>query len=662
MGSFGDLMSDWGGIVPSRYELPHTSVDPPEDATSKGPLPQPPQQVPLSPQAADVAKQYQQNQEEFKSRQAEIEVRKQDMVLAERMTKLMDPRVPKPARQFLYDELSRASGVDPKGETSRSVGKMLLGLDPEALEGLNRNFAAKLKDAKPGEIKQLIQSVLTGQMSGMELLKVAQAGPAAQPAAPQAGAAVPPSPPPGAAPAPPAVPSTPSAMPPSVVPPEVKQPPPITAMGEEVKRRRVPHIGETPPAYGIVEAGLVKALGLDYTKPVRVNDLTKMGYAVPQDPKEQRELAKEMDQIAAGTVDVAVNAARVHQLFAGKPEVLGVVGAAARTIDQAVDQIKGLAQVAGLDPKERERQVGDSGLKATAQWAAANVAQLYKKSGIEQTAVDSAKLQGAILDMAYSMAVARGIPGNRLTNAIIAQHLNTLGHSQSVAQFEATLADATARATERSARQMASRVGGSDWQPNFGFASTNDLEVMASAAGMLPVGVRQNVAAEVQRRLDVAQGKPASSGKPVQRSSPTLEEEQTYEAKKEAQVERRQTFAEDREKERLKMEKERDQRAARGETRAEERAKEQTAHTRFMEDMAIRREARLENQQKKDKIGEAFVKLGQMIGHGSTHQISMGSGGGGGADQDAGAFRIAPPPKRHAPQPVDSEKFQRKAK
>jgi hypothetical protein len=67
----------------------------------------------------------------------------------------------------------------------------------------------------------------------------------------------------------------------------------------------------------------------------------------------------------------------------------------------------------------------------------------------------------------------------------------------------------------------------------------------------------------------------------------------------------------------------------------------------------------LENQQKKDKIGEAFVKLGQMIGHGSTHQISAGSGGGGGGDQDAGAFRIAPPPRRQAPQPVDASRYQR---
>jgi len=620
-------------------------------------LPQPPEQVPLSPQAADVAQQYQQNQEEFKRRQAEIESRKQDLVLAERMSKLMDPRVPKPARQFLYDELSRTSGVDPKGETSRSVGKMLMGLDPEALEGLGRNFAAKLKDAKPGEIKQLIQSVLTGQMSGMELLKVAQAGPAApSPASPLAGAAPPPPPP--AAPAPPPTQTPPSAMPPDVTPPTVTQPPPITATGEEVKRRRLKTVGETPAPYGIVEPGLLKSLGLDYSKPVRHDDLAKMGFAVPQDAKEQRELAKEMDQIAAGTVDVAVNAARVHQLFAGKPEVLGAVGATARTIDQAMDQIKGIAQVAGVDLSKTPGP-GEAGLKSLAVSAASRVQALYRASGIEHTAVESAKLQGAILDMAYSMAVARGIPGNRLTNAIIAQHLNTLGHSQSVAQFESTLADATARATERSARQMASRVGGAEWQPNFSFASMSDLETMASASGMLPKGIRDNVAAEVQKRLDVAQGKPATLGKPVTRQEPTLETEQADVAKEEAQRQRHLDFAESREKDRLAMEKERDQRAARGETRAEARAKEQTEHTRFMENMAIRREARLENQQKKDKIGEAFVKLGQMIGHGSTHQISAGSGGGGGGDQDAGAFRIAPPPRRQAPQPVDASRYQR---
>jgi hypothetical protein len=419
-------------------------------------------------------------------------------------------------------------------------------------------------------------------------------------------------------------------------------------------------VGETPAPYTIVEPSLVRALGIDYTKPVRVQDLTKEGITVPFSAKEQQELAKEMNDIAAGTVDVVKNAALVHQLFAGKPEVLGAVGAAARTVDQAMDQIKGVAQAAGVD-LDKTPGPGEAGLKAQAKRVASSIQAMYRASGIEGIAVDSARLQAGILDMAYSMAVARGIPGNRLTNAIISQHLNTLGHSQSVAQFEGALGDAVARATERSADRMGARVGGENWQPNLSFATTKDLDLISRAGVILPDSLKKNVTEEVQRRLDVALGnKPQAYGRPIQRQEPTLETEQADVGREEATRQRRLEFAEDRDKERLKMEKERDQRAARGETRAEARAKEQTEHTRFTEDMAIRREARLEAARKKDTIGAAFLKLGEMIGH-SSKSLSFNQPASGG-DQDAGAFRMTPAPKRSAPTPVDASRYQRKVK
>jgi len=179
---------------------------------------------------------------------------------------------------------------------------------------------------------------------------------------------------------------------------------------------------------------------------------------------------------------------------------------------------------------------------------------------------------------------------------------------------------------------------------------------------MLPPAFRKNVIEETQRRLDVAEGKaPYSVGKPITRSSPTLEEEQADVAKEESTRQRRLEFAEGREKERLEMERKRDTRAAKAETRAEKAAREKEEHTRFQENMAIRREARLEAQTKKDTIGAAFVKLGQMIGA-SGKSLSLPSGASGGGDQDAGAFRIAPPPRRAPPSPVDASRYQRKAK
>src|SRR4249920_812846 len=131
----------------------------------------------------DPIQAYKQSQEQFGVAQQMAQARQQDLDLSGRMIKLLDPQVPKPAREFLYKELSRSMGADPKGQTSAEIGKMLLSMDPGSLDNLRRNFAEQLPNAKPGEINAKIQAILQGKVSGMQLMDLAAAkGPAQPPA------------------------------------------------------------------------------------------------------------------------------------------------------------------------------------------------------------------------------------------------------------------------------------------------------------------------------------------------------------------------------------------------------------------------------------------------------------------------------------------------
>jgi len=626
-----------GGYLPEPDEWMQPQREP------EAILPQP--QQPISRQQ-QVAAAYQQSQQEIQQAQSVAATREEDLNVAQYMTKMLDPTVPKAARQFLFRELSTRMGVDPKGETSQNFGKMLLGLEPEALERLNRGYADRIKNATPGQIKQMTQAVLQGDVSGIELMKmanvrVAQAGGGGTPGVIPAQPTAPISGPPGA------LPPAPGTTPPAADPAAAAGGPPSPST------RRYKGQGETIPFHQPVEPGLVRALGYQFGDPVRVSDLAKEGITVPQTPKEQNDLMKAMDANASATVTVVKDATRLHQLFKGKPEVLGLVGATARTVDQAIDQMKGVIRSAGGDTSTFDQN--DKGFRALIARSAQRVSDVYKSSGIEQTAVDSARLQGAVLDMAYSMANAKGIPDNRLTNRMIAQELNTLGQSQSVAQFEATLKEAVGRALSKSSNEIAARVG-RPMDPNLGFVNTQDLVFMGQSDIASPE-LKKTILEESKRRLSGA------AGKPIKRAEPTVESEQLYTSEEERRESERKKSEEKRQQEEHVLKKRRDVRAEEEGERAEARM----ARTEFEQNrrfnLAEKRERRMEEQHRRDKIGAAFKELGKMIGEAGSSGRSIGAGigaGGGGGDQDAGAFRMTPAPRRAPPKPVDAERYQRK--
>jgi len=175
------------------------------------------------PGAVDPQQFYQQHQErtaQLQQQAQQNQVQQQDMALGQRMVKLFDPNVPKPAKEFLYREMSRQMGVDPKGQTSSELGKMLLSLDPQSQDSLRRNLVTKISAAKPGEVQGLIKGIMTGQVDGMSLIQLASDTGGAPEALSGAGTG---------------------------------------EMGADT--RRLPTVGETPQEYQRIEPQLQRSLG-----------------------------------------------------------------------------------------------------------------------------------------------------------------------------------------------------------------------------------------------------------------------------------------------------------------------------------------------------------------------------------------------------------------
>jgi len=248
----------------------------------------------------------------------------------------------------------------------------------------------------------------------------------------------------------------------------------------------------------------------------RLDDFLKEGYALPKDPKEQQKLGTEVAQGNSNTAGLVTKAARLNALFAGKPEVLGIVGMSSQYIDSAIEQARGTFRV--LFPDKTDGVNLDEA-KTYARRILQKVEGAEGWTGIKRTAAEAGLVSSAMVDLAYSMATSRGIPGNRLTNAMINQHLDELGRSGSPEQFQQVLASTVLRSVEQNTRNASAKVG-KPVAPDLTDITTDDLDTMATNTAILPKAYAEAIAKEAQGRLEGTSGL-----KSINRQSPTLEEE-----------------------------------------------------------------------------------------------------------------------------------------
>lgn len=598
-------------------------------------LPTPGDMKRLQDKRAVVLQKHQQYSDMLKQKQHQVDQRKGDLDLAGRLFKVLDSRVPKPARQFLTREIAQHVGVDPKSENFRGVQQVLTSLDPDSLQAMKSSLAGQLKDIPPGEVTQLVKGVMTGELGLNDLLDrigTDQLQGAAGQDTLQGGET------------------------------SVERMPPKEDRLEDTAPAVAEPFGQGPAAVQSFEGQrtvpegakqvaptLVGALGLDSRTRLRNNDLTAAGFRIPLDEKRQEELATSITTRSTGLSGTLNEAAIITDLFSGRPERLGPVGTLVRGVQSTVRQVEGLLNL--VKPGAVNESNPDD---AYTQGLARRVGQrLAKLHNLDVDAEASARIQSAILGLAYRMALARDIPGNRLTNAVINQHLAQLGESGSPEQFKAVLSDTLTSLTREFDENMRRTVGVSGLKIMAGQLTNDDIIRMTQPGSIdvLPRDFAQTLLEEAKARKA---GTPSTGG--VQPQSPTLEEEertlgQLEVQKKTREIERAEQLSE--------IDASQEARAARTEERAlarEDRLAEasirsgELAREKFQYEKE--QDVKLADERRNKEIGDAFLAFGNAI----AGSFSRSGGGGGsipslGGQQDTSAFRITPAPQRTPPRP-----------
>src|SRR3989304_1633411 len=389
-------------------------------------LPQDDRYAQFKKQQAAVMQQHKAYSADLEKKQQGVAKRQGDLDIAGRLFKILDSRISKPARQFLSKELAQHVGADPKSEQFRGVSTMLTGLDPDTLQSLKSSFATSLDGASPGQITDTIKGIMTGQVSmndfldqvGSATMHTSQGvsgnagtdqlagGPGEDMLAPGSGSGAP--------------------------APTLPEPFQAGASGNvsSLEGQRTINPADQPASPSITSA-----LGLDSRTLYRNKDLIQGGFKIPFDAKDQDKIATEINTRSTGISATMSEAAKLVDLFEGKPEVLGAVGSGVRTLQSTIQQIQGLMNVINPALQDVSTPYDASIQKLTREVGT----QLAKSHSIDVTASNAAQIDSMTLGLAYRMAIANDIPGNRLTNVILEQNLRQLGSSSSPQQFKSVL-------------------------------------------------------------------------------------------------------------------------------------------------------------------------------------------------------------------------------
>lgn len=576
-------------------------------------------------------KQQQAQTEQFAQQKEQAQARGQDLDIASRMYKVFDPNINPKVRKFLLDETAQYVGADTKGDRYKGVSQMINGLDPDTMSSMKQLFAEKLKDATPGQIKETINGILTGQVSMSSFVDEVGKMQMAQDAKRQED------------------------MNNKKVVAPYQEGQPSAVQSFEGQRTIPPNAAQASPQ-------LVGALGLDSTKTYRNSDLIKHGYRIPLDAKDQEKLAGEVNTQSVGVSSLLNDSAKLVQLFEGRPEVLGTVGSASQYLQGTIRQVQGALKMVGAE--DISNPYSDE-IQGTLKSVTDN---LQKRGILGATAEDASRVQAMVLSLAYRMSQAENIPGNRLTNAIIQQHLMQIGNSSSPEQFKAVLRDAVEGTVRQFDENIRRTLGSSGLDIVTRQMTDADISTLSTGAvgkdGQLtgPVSILPKSMARALLDEAVRRREGAANPNQIEPAGPTIEQEQNTLGQLETQGKQRKMNKEDEE---MRLAREKDERAKRQEQLANEREQRTTeiaqGHLTLAQknyELAVDREVRAEQHQKeqaaqhqRDKISAAFQKFGEAIAH-SYHGASVGSGGGGGGPgQNEAAFRITPAPQRVPPRP-----------
>ncbi len=535
-----------------------------------------------------------------------------DLHLVERLFTILDDRVPKGTKQFLYREMARTLGMDPKSGVTGEVGQMLAGLDPQSAQVMRGLIAQQMKDADPGMVQQLVKGIMSGTVPMHQVTRMAGAAAAQQQAA-QGQELM------GKV----QMPEQATARPPGMMrlggPQEQQTAQADAAPSPQGMRPDTDPWKGIPPEKQPVEPEMNSYLGLQPGRRYTHDELVGFFPRLPSDRGERAKLREKLNLSEASTVETLNVGGAMLAMMEGRPEVLAQAG----WISTASEGVKSFLEAIGA-------------VTPTDNWLRDKASsKIIQFSGVNPNAVDA----GIMRSLTESFAVAlakRNNPGRAPTDNDYRAALRQIGASQSPEVFAGVVKSVVAHTYEADRQLLQTSVGTR--------VEMDPSRLNKQQIGALVESLGPRMSKEYAQQLkDAYTGtRPAPKGEGAEQTGqaparPAGKAEAHEQAVQQAQLERQKQQESDRALARS-ITIRNDERAERAEGRAEEQLS-----------MAKRREVREEQRENRQMIQRAFEILAKALGDPAVPQVR--GGGGGGQDQDPRAFQLPARPQRQAPRP-----------
>ena len=551
--------------------------------------------------------------------QEHVDLRAADLGIAEKAMGVFDTANSSPARrQFVFKQLVRQLGADPKSETVKDLWQLVRGLSPDESMAVRSNIGSQLSSAGPGQIAGAFRSVIRGELDPLELFSATRAQPqdagrfAASGVAPQGDMALRGS-------IRDAITSRESS--------NVENAPPLSEAplaGPVVPERPV------PPDNRPVDPGLAQALGYDPNTSSSAEILQKhpgIGGLMVED---QQKLVKDLAKDRSNTLDTIKLINKALRIVEEEPRAVvfainfGKIDVAefntAKYITMADDAIKTFART--LLPKNITEHIESN---------FPGLSDETKGDTIRAIASRNAELVNTVISLAYASAKAKD-PSGRLSDQDIAIELRNLGWgSGSPDLLRASLQSHGATTVDRYNIRVRSETGGAP------------ADIMSGGLVTLNSGRTQQTIPGTYPQAAPEQSTPApGQTPPEQRTEALTPSQQAQQSRARAQsdedvqqAQRRWNLEQAPVQARLQLE------AAQRDVERLELAKQQAREQREYREYQKLQQQQRDAERRRDKIQAAFAQFARAMG--SAVRGSVGGGGTNmGPDQDASAFKLAP--------------------
>jgi hypothetical protein len=122
------------------------------------------QQLKSQAETRAAMEEYRAGQMDLEKKKIELQKQQLDVNTMGAWEKILDPKIGKPQRKFMFKQLATSLQIDPKSQQYKDFESMVTSMDDDNLKETYANLATLLPKANPGQVVAFSKAILSGQL------------------------------------------------------------------------------------------------------------------------------------------------------------------------------------------------------------------------------------------------------------------------------------------------------------------------------------------------------------------------------------------------------------------------------------------------------------------------------------------------------------------